>query len=232
MKKFKFSMAVMVVLSSLSFAEGDAVPMAADEIEQDYWYIGVAGIYQRTYSVDSGWFNAGIRSQDETGGLTGILGYNFNDYLAFEGRLTKTLFKEDYADSINYGLFVKPQYRFWDDQEESWENLEEGYFSIYALLGYGVTQIDGIAGNTPGYEDAYITDDSSFQWGLGLSFTFADDNEDEYDEHDREGDVSIFVEYNSFMSDRDINARLYVYDPTIYEKLSQDGISAGVNYRF
>jgi hypothetical protein len=196
--------------------------------KDDYLYMGIQFIYRRTYSTDSEWFSDTTTSQDETGGLGAILGYNYNNYIAIEGRVNRSLIKEDYADILNYSIFIKPQYKFIDRDRDS---NEDGYLSIYALLGYGLVKVTGTDGKHPGYDGEIITDDNGFQWGVGLSYTF-DDRDSDDEEHNRDGDIAIFIEYNRFMTDRDIYARLYKYDPVYYEELSQDAISAGVTYRY
>ncbi len=210
----------------------DVAPVVAGssekEVEDDYIYIGMAFIYHRTYSIEGGWFDNGVKTQDETGGFMGLVGYNYNNYLAVEGRVAKSFFKEDYADLINYSIFIKPQYKFLDDERD---NCEDGYTTIYALIGYGSVKVEGTDGNVPGHKGEDITNGGGLQWGLGLSYTFDDEDDDE-DEHNRDGDITLFAEYNRFMKDREIHARLYQYDLKYYDKLSQDAIALGLHYRF
>ncbi|SFV60595.1 putative outer membrane protein OmpA [hydrothermal vent metagenome] len=234
MKKILIPIILSIGWSSSLYAHKDVavdpitINESEDGIRDDYIYVGIAFVYHRTYSTDHGWFDNSAKTQDETGGLTGLIGYNYNNYLAIEGRVSKSLFKEDYADISNYAIFAKPQYKFIDEERD---NCEDGYTTIYALIGYGVTKVEGTDGKTPGYRGESITDDSGFQWGLGISYTFDDENEDD-EKHTRDGDITIFAEYNSFMKDREIYARLYQYDPKYYNKLSQDAITLGLHYRF
>ena len=93
-------------LSSFAVAGGDlkevepavvpVVPMA--EEEKSPWYAGLAIAYNQTYSTDYGFFDDSVRTQDETGKIVGNLGYNFNEYIAVEGRIGASIFEEDYAD--------------------------------------------------------------------------------------------------------------------------------------
>jgi len=236
MNKIIIMMISIIFLTTVSFAEKESfsthdIPQSKDSknnIEEDYLYIGALSIYHRTYSIDNRWFSNATTTQDQTGGFGAILGYNYNNYIAIEGRVNKSLYDEDYADILNYSIFIKPQYKFIDDERDS---SEDGYLNIYVLLGYGLVKVTGTDGNTPGYKGETITDEYGFQWGFGFSYTFDDRDEDD-EEHNRDGDIAVFAEYNRFMKDRDIYSRLYKYDPVYYEKLSQDAISVGITYRY
>ncbi len=237
MKKIVFLLCIIAVLSSLSFAEEDIVPVvpaAVPVADKTFWYAGGAVIYQRTYSHDRDWFDERVSAQDKTVGLTAIVGYSYNDYLAFEGRVGSTFFEESYAELLNYGIYIKPYYKFIDD-ERTLEEEEDGFFSVYALLGLGVVKVKATDGTPPAHQEDFgkmILDDSGFQWGLGLSYTFVDRADDENIEEIHNGDITIFIEYLSLMNDGDINSRLYGHEPEYYDKLSQDSISIGIIYRF
>ena len=233
MKKITLSLVSVVALSGISFAGGD-VATVAPEVDQTYWYAGGAGIYYRTYSIDKGWFDDSVKTQDEIGGLTAIVGYNYNEYIAIEGRISGTFYEESYSDSINYGIYLKPYYKI-IDKDRTIEEEEDGFFSVYALLGFGIVKVKGVDGKPPAHVEDFgktILDDSGFQWGLGLSYTFVDRDDDESFEELHDGDITIYVEYLSLIKDASINSRLYGYDPEYYSKLSQDSISVGITYRF
>jgi opacity protein-like surface antigen len=229
MKKITISVAAIVALSSFGFAGGDIapvpVPVPVDE-SQDYFYGGVALTYHTTYSIDQSWFDNSVATQDETGGIMGIIGYNYNQYLAVEGRIDASFFDEDYAETFGWSIFVKPQYQFLDDEK----GYNTDYFTLYGLLGFGGVKVEGTDGNAPAHPADFgktIIDDTTFQWGIGLSYTFVDE-----DDADRSGDWSIFVEYVNLLSDGDINSQLYGYDPQYYTELSQETINVGLTYRF
>lgn len=232
MKRIVISLASVFVLGGIGFAAEGIVPANVPVVQQDeqdeFFYIGAALIYQRTYSIHNGWFDSQRPTQDETGGFTGTIGYNYNEYLAFEGRISKSFFSEDYADVFNYSFFVKPQYRFWDEARRSSENKD--YFTLYGLLGFGNVNVQGADGNMPGHPENVgktILDESDFQWGVGVSYTFVDE-----DSYDSEGDISLYFEYTRLMDDGAIDSMLYGYDGTYYDQLSQDAVSAGMTYRF
>jgi opacity protein-like surface antigen len=205
----------MVALNSFAVAGGDFVEVVEPvlvvpaEVDNSSFYVGVGLIYNRVYATDSGWFDSAPDTQDETGGFTGLVGYNFNEYIAVEGRISQSFFEENYADVFTYSLFVKPQYPVTED------------FSIYGLLGFGGVMVDGAEGNHPGAANPgdTILDDTGFQWGIGASYAFTEA-------------WSVFVDYTSLIKDGDIDSKLYDYDTTTYKELSVDAVTAGVTYTF
>ena len=245
MKKIALSVVAIIGMSSFGFAEGSytaQVTPAAPVAEEDhYLYGGLAVIYHTTYSTDQGWFDDTVPTQDETGGLMGIIGYNLNKVISeddpkglleegmqymVEGRINASLFDEDYSETFGWSIFLKPQYQSRVDEDS--DNMD--FFSIYGLLGFGGVKVDGYNGNEPAHPEDFgktILDEVGFQWGLGLSYTIVDE-----DAVDRSGDISLFVEYTNLMSDGDIDSRLYGYDPVYYSELSQETINVGFTYRF
>ena len=230
MKKITISLATIVALSSFGFAGGDIAPVpvvVAAEHDTSGFYVSGALYYNNVYSTDYNWFNDTTNTQDEVGGLTAIIGYNYNEYLAFEARASKSLFKEDYADEYHFSFFAKPQYRFRDE-----DNYEDNYFSIYGLIGFGYVNVEGTDGNTPAAPEVIgqtIMDDWMFQYGIGLSYTFVDTDHPENDN----GDLSVFVEFTQYMTDTSMNpTRLYGYNPNKFDELSMNGLSIGISYQF
>ncbi len=215
MKKIALSVLTLACVSSFGVAGGDiepvvepVVPMA--EEDKNGLYAGLALTSSRTYASTPEYFVDDRDSQDESVKLVGQLGYNFNEYIAIEGRIGGSIYSEDYADVMTYSLFLKPQYPITED------------LKIYALLGFGLVQVDGTDGNKPADPAVIgeeILDDTSFQWGLGLSYMI---NED----------FSIFVDYTMLANDADISSRLYWDDPTVYTKLSTDDLTVGLTYNF
>jgi opacity protein-like surface antigen len=237
MKKITLSLASVIALSSLSFAGGNIAPIApvpVPVVDEAFWYAGVALSYERVYATDSTWLDDHIATQDEIGALTLNVGYNINEYLAVEGRVSTSFTKEDYVETTNYSIFLKPYYKFIDDERTA-EEEEDGFFTAYGLLGFGKVDLKGTNGANPAHpEDVGKTldDDTVFQWGLGLSYTFVNRDEDESIENIHDGDITIYVEYVKLLSDAGIYSRLYGYDPKYYDELSQDEINVGVTYRF
>lgn len=238
MKKTVLSVCAAVAMSSFSVAGGYIAPVPAPtEIDDSGFYAGAGMVYHRVYSVDKAWFDNGIETQDETAGLTGIIGYDFNNYIAVEGRFTKTFWKKDYSDTTVYSLFLKPQYRFRDVKDD---DDDDGYFAIYALLGFGNTTVEGSSGDNeysawPEDIGRKMMDETSFQWGVGLSYTFKDEAKDK--PYRYKDTWTVFVDYTSSAKNASITpTRLYDYgdgrDANYYDKLSVDGLTVGLIYNF
>lgn len=222
MKKITQIVLVTSLFSALGFAGGDfeevepviAVPVI--EVDNSGFYVGATLAYQRVYSDDSAWFSE-TDSQDGLGTLGVLAGYDFNEYIAVEGRISTSVFEEDYAETTTYSIFVKPQYPVTEA------------FSIYALLGFGNTTVKGsdAGGDYFGFDPSRIghtiMDESSFQWGFGVNYEVMED-------------VDLFVDYVSFAKDADIETtNLYWYGgvaPYPYDKLSSDALTLGVTYKF
>ena len=214
MKKIVLSAVAVLAMSSFATAGGDAAPIVAPVVVEEEglsgFYAGLGVVYHRTYSVESGWFDDSKATQDETGGFTGLVGYNFNEYVAVEGRFSTSFFDEDYAEVMTYSLFVKPQYPVTEE------------FNVYALLGFGGVQIEGTDGDEPAHANMVgqeILDETSFQWGFGASYAVTEN-------------FLIFADYTSLADDADISSTLYGYDNAIYDKLSNDAMTVGVIYNF
>ena len=156
MKKIALSLVAIVGMSSLGFAGGDIVPAAApmvEEVDNSSFYIGVglAAVSSRDAAVSLD-FTSEKAGQDRLGDFSLLAGYNFNEYIAVEGRYTTTFTDEDLVEMDAWSLFVKPQYPVSED------------FSIYALLGFGGVTMDGINGS------GVDVDDNGFQWGVGVEY--------------------------------------------------------------
>jgi len=229
MKKIVVLIWAIVAMSSFGVAGGETgkeiVPVVVpfvevEEVEEKDWYVGIGVVYNRVYSTDSEWFNDQIPTQDETGGFTGILGYNFNEYIAVEGRISKTFWDRDYSDATTYSLFLKPQYPVTED------------FTVYGLIGFGGANVEGSDGDNdyqawPDMIGEDILDHTGFQWGFGLSYAITED-------------FSLFADYTSAADDADKDpSTLYCYqlgncvdDDKLYDKLSVDGLTVGLLYYF
>ena len=160
MKKIALSAAAIVGMSSFGFAGGDIIPVAApivEEIDNSSFYVGLgyAAVSVRSSADDLNFFDE-EPGQDRLGNISLLAGYNFNEYVAVEGRYTTSFNQEDSVEMDGWSLFVKPQYPVSED------------FSIYALLGFGGVIVDGINGHVAD------VDDSGFQWGIGASYLAAE----------------------------------------------------------
>ena len=214
MKKILMSVVAMVAIGSMAQAGGDIAPVAPVPVASscgEGFYVGAALAIQRTYAGDSSW-SGYENGQDKTVPLVGILGYKFNCYLSVEGRISQTVYEEDYADVLTYSIFLKPMYPVTES------------LNVYALIGYGVVDAEYTDGDTPAPANRIgqtIVDSGSFQWGLGLDYAI---NEN----------WSLFLDYTRLMNKKSVSPRpLYYYDsPTRWNHISDDSINVGVLYHF
>lgn len=199
MKKILIS---LVTASAVLVAGGDITPVEPVVetpviVEQSPFYLGL-GVGQAKVNNDY--------SSEEFTSTTLMLqaGYQFNDYVALEGRYTFG-FNTDYdpgntnslssayeGDMSNWGIYVKPMYPIGD-------------FTLYALLGYGGVMLDDLVTG-----DAY---EAGFQWGLGAGYAL---NEN----------YTIFVDYVSLYDDTGFDYRAKLDD------IDSDTWTFGVSYRF
>lgn len=187
MKKFTLSMVTVIAMSTFSIAGGDIAPIEPEVVEapvvdESNFYVGLGYSYMNMNIEGSEQLNAVfyppvIGETDITGhSLTMLAGYNFNKYIALEGRYTLSLGDMDVdntagesdldADMSNLALYLKPMYP-----------VEE--LTLYGLLGYGQVTLD----NGTEYTE------SGFQWGIGAS----------YDVNDN---VGVFVDYTRLYDDK------------------------------
>jgi len=204
MKKILFSICTVVAISSCAMAGGDmknvepAVEpvVAVPEVSHNGFYLGLglSAVSTRDASVSMDFFDGKV-GQDRLGELLLIGGYDFNEYIGVEGRYMTSIVDEDSVEMDGWSLFVKPQYPVTEN------------FTVYALLGFGGVNIDGVKSSIAD------VDDTDFQWGVGASYTFMDD-------------FSVFVDYTSLASDMDGR---YSNGAT---SVDADAINVGVNYKF
>ena len=107
-------------------------------------------------------------SDDATTGMI-LAGAEVNDYLAIEGRITKAISDYEIKDHkpisyTNAAIYLKPQAKFED-------------FTVYGLLGYGISSIDFMGKNTK---------TNGFQYGAGGSYDIDDQ-------------ITAFVDYTQLM---------------------------------
>lgn len=181
MKKITLSIVSILALSGLSFAGGSIVPVEETIVEvpvietNSAFYVGLGYSYltsNRTARLNiSGDPLDGDIMRDTDSTANNILlqaGYQFNPYLAVEGRYTFSVndhslthnhrggLEEDKdIDISNIAIYLKPIYPIGD-------------LSIYGLLGYGKVERE----HNP--DPHHTWDDSGFQWGAGLQYTVMD----------------------------------------------------------
>ena len=216
MKKIILS---LVAISSLGFADTDAVQIveAADEIDNTGFYLGagVNAMSTRKSSVSMDIFN--VKSgQDRLGNIDLLAGYMINDFLAIEGRYAFALSDEDRVEMTSqWSIFLKPMYKFEDDEDRA---NGENYFAIYALLGYGGVQLEGVN------DVVADVNGNGFQWGLGVSYTF---RESTYEGDNQYKDSwTVYADYSNIANNMD---GLYY---TGEEQVDVDAFTVGIIYKF
>lgn len=172
MKKFTLSIIAIMAMGSFAIAGGDIKDVEpvteVAVVDNSSFYVGLAYSYISAEVDDT-----------ETGNAYSLVaGYNFNQYIAIEGRYGQTFGDMDVDGAANSlgncigdcerevtykALYLKPQYPVVES------------FSIYALLGYG----EVIARETSG---------DGFQWGLGANYKITEN-------------ASIFIDYVSLYDD-------------------------------
>lgn len=183
MKYIKYYLLGTIAMSNLVFAGGDIdTPIIIeDELitnemvsESSNFYAGLAlSAVSTRESGSSLSFTSEKTGQDILGNATLFAGYDFNEYVAVEGRYSASFTKEASAKMSGFSIFVKPQYPVSDE------------FSIYGLVGYGLVNID----NTNSIHNVDVNE-KGFQWGLGASYAVTED-------------ISISLDYTLLGKDMD-----------------------------
>jgi len=137
------------------------------------FYIGGGVIWGRYYGCNAA---AVCEYEDITYGAMLRAGYEWNEYLGIEVRALGTFWEEDPLGGEklkHYGIYAKPQYPISED------------FNLYALVGYGVTKTETIAGGL-----LPTIDDNGLSAGVGIEYDLSDkeDDRDEDTIYDREFD--------------------------------------------
>ncbi len=156
MKKMTLSLLTIVSLNTVLMAGADVAPVVEPvsiipEVSSGAFYVGlgISAVSNREGSLD---FFEVTNGQDRTGDISLLAGYEFNPYIALEGRYMTSITEEDILDRSSWGIYAKPQYPVTDDVK------------VYALLGYGGFEAEGISGAN------IDVDETGFQWGFGASY--------------------------------------------------------------
>ncbi|WP_415408254.1 porin family protein [Sulfurovum sp. CS9] len=219
MKKFTLSLAAVMAMSIFAIAGGDIQPVVEPVVEvvapvadDSGFYVGLGYSYMNMNMKDK-YDHYEQDEEDYTGNtFTVLAGYNFNKYIAVEGRYSKTGDLDIEADGVeiedtkvdisNIAIYLKPMYPM-------------GEVTLYGLLGYGQVTLDVL-----GAGDVHRTEfsENSFQWGLGTSYTVNDN-------------ISIFVDYSRIYDDDgfDYDTQTGVPDDVA---VIADSINVGVTYKF
>ena len=165
-----------------------------------YAGLGISGIRYKT-SCNSRCRNSG---EDKSIGITGRVGYDFNQYIGLEARGISTVAKDNGGKVKHFGVFVKPMLPVGDKT------------NIYGLVGFAKTTTEG---NLQG------TDAETLALGAGVEVDLSKDSPKdgrynrEFDgKGDQEKGVGLFLDYEKMVVKSGA--------PTL------DAVSAGVTYDF
>ncbi len=219
MKKITLSIVSILLLGELSFAGGSIEkPIIVEEPvaeENSAFYVGLGYSYlwsNRTATlnlpIDPNNGNV-LRNMDSAANnLLLQAGYQYNQYLAIEGRYTVSVgdhtltnnlnngSKEDVdIDITNFAIYLKPMYPIGD-------------VSLYGLLGYGKTQRDHNVAN-------HTWEESGFQWGAGMQYTITDN-------------ILIFADFTEWYDKED---EPHNHEPRLLDT-DFSTVNIGLSYRF
>jgi opacity protein-like surface antigen len=162
MKKATLSFVSVLALGGLVYAGGDITPVEP-VVETPTPIVGNSAFYIGLGMGESQIENDTTSEEFTSTQVTLQAGYQFNDYIALEGRYAfgfntdydqgTTLGLPSYGDVSSWGIYLKPVYPVGD-------------FSVYALLGYGGVMLSDINGG-----DAY---EDGFQYGLGAAYNITE----------------------------------------------------------
>ncbi len=211
MNKIVLSVCTMIAMSSLVVAGGGMKEVApavepvivipAVDESSVYVGIGIAAVSTRDADVSIDFIDE-KGGQDRLGNVSLLAGYDFNHYIAVEGRYTTSIADEDSVEMDGWSLFVKPQYTF-----------DDSNFKIYALLGFG-----GVTLDSTNSADIVDVDDTGFQWGIGAAYSFG--------EYMDNNDLALFVDYTSLASEME-----GIYWNGALET-DVDAVTVGLTYKF
>ena len=210
MRKLTLSLISLLSLNSMLIAGGDVVEIVEAEAtevitSESGFYLGL-GVSRMALNNDY---------SGEEFSVTGLMlqaGYQYNRYLALEGRYSFDISDVQYdhgnvlqADIDNYpgnfsnlAAYVKGMYPIGD-------------FRPYLLIGYGEVALTNIPLGGPGISADRA--ESGFQWGLGADYKFTES-------------VSVFIDYLRAYDGNGFDGRAVDVD------VSSDMWTLGVSYRF
>ena len=139
------------MLNSFSYAETNQGTQAPLSSTHTYLGLGFALVSTRDSAVNLNFFSV-TTGQDRLGNMSFIVGYNFKNIMAMEGRYSINIIKSDLVTERGWSIFLKPQYPMSDD------------FKVYALFGYGGVTME------PENNSIVNVDSTGLQWGFGVDY--------------------------------------------------------------
>ena len=211
MKKITFSLVSILALSGLSYAGGDIAPVEPametpiPVVESSAFYVGLGYGYFKQTSDDIASIPSVADIELEADSIFLQAGYQYNEYIAFEGRYWFGIgdisqsggnIPGDYSGDFDaWGLYVKSMYP-----------VTEG-FNIYVLLGYADSSVE--------YDTGANWDTDGFSWGLGAQYAVTEN-------------IILFADYLSMASQDsfEFNSQNMDADIDLYT------VNFGVSYKF
>ncbi len=205
MKKIVLAMVALFMGATMVMAGGDIAQIEETPASDNSgFYVG--GGYSYLNTDVTGYIDE--RFDGDNHGILLVAGYDFNEYIAVEGRYNYG-FESGYTyngfeglgnidtDISIWSAFVKPQYPVTND------------FSVYALIG--------ISNSTVSIDAIDVIDaETSFAWGVGAAYDFTKN-------------LSVFVDYTNLYNDT-FTEDLDLFDPTFDGDIYS--VNVGVTYKF
>ena len=233
MKKISLSIVALAAMNTFAIAGGDITP--AEPVvapSNSGFYVGLAYSYiSNDTTLDYADFDwKDTVDTDHNAGMLQV-GYQFNQYIAIEGRYWFAASEDDTwhgrggggasdsgdmkVDYDAWGIYVKPMYPVTDA------------FTVYGLLGYAHTNYDMIQYDRRDRPvKVHGLDDGGFSWGLGASYAITEN-------------LSIFADYTCIYNDDiDVEVDRYISLNRLGTPLKAnadirtDSWNIGLTYRF
>ncbi len=239
MKRFTLSVAALAAMGTFALAGGDieapvepAVEVEAPAAVSDsgfyiggaYSFVNSETDYQRNdYYLDELTYQYGGTYDRDYDAFMLQAGYQFNQYVAIEGRYWNSITERSQDSWYRYPDQETQDNGEWSDGDfEAWGIYVKPMYpvtealDVYALLGYGNVKSD----DNYWYE-ADGLDENGFQWGLGASYGITEN-------------VSLFLDYvqlcdgvdDSYTQESGDYDYVYNWEHSIYT------VNLGLSYKF
>ena len=196
------TIAAFAAATTLAVAGPGVVEAYEPEIDYSSAYVGI-GYGFGTAEADAGVYQFDVIESQTVDNIALQAGYNFNQYIAVEGRYNIGLdedvaYSDGYTDTVSVdtlAIYAKPQYPVTPE------------LSVYGLLGYAWNTLNSLDGDV---------DVDGFAWGLGAKYEVYTD-------------VEVFIDYTSVYDDTetfDTYSGLIDVDENIYN------VTVGATYKF
>jgi len=215
MQKVIYSVIFTALCGSFAMGGGDIAPVVpvAEEypaVDNNALYIGAGYAYFKQ-SNDDIVYRGVNKIELETDSILLQAGYQYNEYLAFEGRYWFGVGDISQSGGMKPGdrsgdydawaLYVKPMYPVTE------------HLDVYALLGYAETDVE--------YDDGSFWDTEGFSWGVGAQYEVVEN-------------IVVFADYISLSTHDSFD--IVAPNGAIVENVDADVdlymVNVGISYRF